>query len=194
MNDDAFSLRTVWMSDPSGASHDVAPTLDAVLARHRAMQERERRVRVVGVLGLALVVPLLVWAGAHGVTPLIRAAYTMMAVGCGLLLAAESLYLEWSRQALPGPSDARSQLQMTAFMLARQVRLMNTALLWSSPIFIGVALIAIWMYRERTPAGAVALGIVIVAAWVAAGFSARSTAGRIDNGRREMERVLNDLR
>ena len=194
MNEDALSVRTVWMSGPSGASDDVAPNLDVVLARNRAMRERDRRVRAAGVVTLALLVPLLVWAGAHGVAPLIRAAYAMMAVGCGLLLAAEWLYLEWSRQALPGPIDARSQLQMTAFMLARQVRLMNTALLWSSPIFMGVALIAIWMYRERTHAGAFALGIMIVVAWVAAGLSARFTSGRIDERRREMERVLNDLR
>lgn len=194
MNDDALPLRTVWMSDQSATSDDVLSTVHAVLARDRQMRARERRVRITGVLGLALVVPVLVWAGAYGVTPLIRGAYAMMAVGCGVILAAEWLYLEWSRQALPGASDARSQVQMTAFMLARQARLMNMALLWSSPIFIGVTLIAVWMYHQRTAAGAYALGIVIACAWIAVGLTARSTSARIDNRRQEMERLLSDLR
>ena len=57
----------------------------------------------------------------------IGSLYALMAVGGAVIVFAEWTYLEWSRQALPGPADARSQLQKTAFMLARQVMLMNTA-------------------------------------------------------------------
>jgi hypothetical protein len=117
----------------------------------------------------------------------------MMAVGCGAIVAAEWLYLEWSRQALPGPTDAQSQLRITAFMLGRQARLMNIAALWSSPIFLGVMLIAAWMYQQRTHAGALVLGVVTVGAWIAAGLSAWSVSARIDNRRHEMERLLNEL-
>ena len=194
MNDDALPLRTVWTSEPSATSEDMASTLADVLARDQAVRARERRVRVGGVLGLALVVPVLLWASAYGATPLIREAYAMMAVGCALLVAAEWMYLDSSRRALPGAADARSQLQMTAFMLARQVRLMNTALLWSSPVFIGVTLITVWIYRERTHAGAYALTVIVVGTWIAAGLSARSISARLDDRRREMERLLNELR
>ena len=193
MNDDLLPFQTVWMSDRSVTSDEVLSTVDAVLARDRALRARERRVQLGGIVGVALLLPVLVWSGAHGVTPLIRGAYAMMAVGCAVILAAEWLYLEWSRQILPGPTDARSHLQMTAFVLARRLRLMKMAPLWSSPIFIGVTFIAVWMYHERTQAGAVALLIVIVGAWIAAGLSARSTAGRIDKRRQEMERLLNEL-
>jgi hypothetical protein len=194
MTDDAASLRSAWTSDASAVHEDLAATVQSVLDRDRATRTRERRSRVGGIVALALLVPVLVWAGAHGVTPLIRGAYAMMAVGCGLIVVAEWLFLDWSAQALPGPADARSQLQKTSFMVARQARLLNLAPLWSSPIVVGAALIAVWMYRERTQAGALVVGVVAVAGWVVAGLATRSMSARLDQQRQEMEGLLNDLK
>ena len=50
---------------------------------------------------LALLVPTMLWGAAYGVTPLVRGAYALMAVGSAMIVAAEWIYLEWSRQALP---------------------------------------------------------------------------------------------
>ena len=172
MSDDAFPLRAVWMSDQSVSADDVMSAVGRVLDKDRVARARERQVRIGGVIAVALLMPVLIWSAAYGVTPLIRGAYALMAVGCALIIAAEWAYLEWSRQALPGPADARSQLQKTAFMLARQIRLVKTAPLWSSPVFIGVALIAVWLYREQTHAGALALCAVTVAVWITAALSA----------------------
>ena len=194
MNDDASSLRSAWTSDASPINHDLSGTVQSVLTRDRAMRARERRVRVGGIVALALLLPVLIWSGAHGVTPLVRGAYVMMAVGCGFLVAAEWLYLDWSGQSLPGPTDARSQLQKTSFMLARQSRLMSMAPLWSSPVFIGAALIAIWMYRERTPVGALAVAVITIGAWIVSGRGAWSMAARLDHQRQALEQLLKDLR
>jgi len=194
MNDDAVWLRSAWTSDASATGQDIAATVQSVLARDRALRARERSARVGGISAVALLVPVLVWSAAHGVTPLIRGAYAMMAVGCALIVAAEWLYLDWSDQSLPGPADAQSQLQKTSFMLARQARLVSMAPLWSSPIFIGAALIAVWMYRERTHAGAFAVAIITVGAWIVSGWGARSMAARLDQQRQAMEHLLGDLR
>jgi hypothetical protein len=193
-DDDAVSLRSAWTADASASNEDLPATVQAVLFRDRALRARERRTRIAGIVALASLLPVLVWSGAHGVTPLIRGAYAMMAVGCGLLVAAEWLYLDWSSQSLPGPRDARSQLQKTSFMLARQARLVRMAPLWSSPIFIGAALIALWMYRERTHAGALAVAVITVGVWIVSGRAAWSVSARLDHQRRAMVHMLNELR
>ena len=193
MSDDAFPLRAVWMSDQSVSADDVMSAVGRVLDKDRVARARERQVRIGGVIAVALLIPVLIWAAAYGVTPLIRGAYTMMAVGSALIIAAEWAYLEWSRQALPGPADARSQLQKTAFILARQIRLMKTAPLWSSPVFIGVALIAVWLYREQTRAGALALCAVTLAAWITAALRAWSTSAKFNDQRLELEKLLYEL-
>ena len=74
--------------------------------------------------------------------------YALMAAGTAVLVFAEWMYLDWSRQALPGPADARSQLHRTAVLLSREAWLVRTAPLWCAPIFIGTALIGAWVYRE----------------------------------------------
>lgn len=193
MSDDASSLRAVWMSDPSVKADDVMSAVGRVLDKDRAARASERQVRIGGVLAMALLMPALIWAAAYGVTPLVRGAYALMAVGCAAMIAAEWAYLEWSRRAMPGPADARSQLQNTALMLARQTWLIRTAPLWSSPVFIGVALIAVWLYREQTPAAAVALCAVAGVAWITAGLRMSSTCAKLDDHRRQLERLLNDL-
>jgi hypothetical protein len=193
MTDDAFPLRTMWMSEPSGSENDVSLAVDQVLSKDRRARARERQLRIGGLVALAFLVPILLWAAAYGVAPLIRGAYALMAVGCAAMVAAEWLYLEWSRQALPGPADSRSQLQRAAFMLARQIQLVKTMPLWSSPVFVGVALIAFWLYSERTHAAGLTLGAVAAGAWSAAGVVASSASARINSRRLQVERLLHEL-
>jgi hypothetical protein len=140
-----------------------------------------------------LLLPVLLWSAAHGVTPLVRGAYALMAAGGAVIVFAEWSYLEWSRQALPGPADARSQLQKAAFMLGRQVMLMNTAPIWSSPVFIGVTLIGVWLYRERTHAEAFVIWTITTAGWLATALGTIAVRARLNERKLQMERLLGEL-
>jgi hypothetical protein len=193
MSDDARLLSAVWTSDHPVDKAAVMSAIDTVLDKDRAARARERRIRIGALVALAFLLPMMLWSAAHGVTPLVRGAYALMAAGGAVIVFAEWTYLEWSRQALPGPADARSQLQKTAFMLARQVMLMNTAPIWSSPVFIGVALIGVWLYRERTPAEAFAVWTITAAGWLAAGLGTVALRARLNERRQQMERLLGEL-
>lgn len=194
MNDDATSLSAVWMSDQPVSKERVASTVEAVLDEDRAARTRERGIRGGCLLALALLLPVLLWCAAHGVTPLVRGAYALMAVGSAMLVAVEWIYLDWSRQALPGPADARSQLQRTAFMLRRQAMLMQTAPLWAAPVFIGTAMIGLWLYWERTHAAGFAMWtITAAAAWLALVLGPATARARLSDRLRQMERLLGDL-
>jgi hypothetical protein len=193
MSDDARLLSAVWMSDHPVDKAGVMSAIGAVLEKDRAARARERRIRIGALVALAFLLPMMLWSAAHGVTPLVRGAYALMAAGGAVIVFAEWTYLEWSRQALPGPADARSQLQKTAFMLARQVMLMNTAPIWSSPVFIGVALIGVWLYRERTPAEAFVVWTITAAGWLAAGLGTVAVRARLNERRQQMERLLDEL-
>jgi hypothetical protein len=194
MSDDkALSLSAVWMSGPPASKERVTSIIDRVLDEDHQARERERRVRIGGLLAAALLVPALLWGAAYGVTPLVRGAYALMAVGTAAIVAAEWVYLAWSRQALPGPADARSQLQTTAFMLARQVVLLKTAPIWSAPVFVGVALIGAWLYRERTHVGAFGLWAIVVAGWLLAGRGTTSARAKLNERRLQIERLLSEL-
>ena len=72
-----------------------------------------------------------------------------MAVGMAILLYAAWEFNNWTRQALPGPVDMRSQLQKAAFVLSRQVSLAKVSLLLAAPAFLGAGLIGLWSYQER---------------------------------------------
>ena len=122
MSDDTSPLPAIWMSGES-TRNGVASAIDAVLDKDRAARERDRRVRHGSLIAVTCLLPPLLWAAAHGVTPLVRGAYALMAGGVAVLVFAEWMYLDWSRRALPGPADARSQLQASAFMLDRQIRI-----------------------------------------------------------------------
>jgi hypothetical protein len=193
MSDDAGLLSAVWMSDHPVDKACVMSAIDTVLDRDRAAREGERRIRIGAMVALTLLLPMMLWSAAHGVTPLVRGAYALMAAGGAVIVFAEWIYLEWSRQALPGPADARSQLQKTAFMLARQVMLMKTAPIWCSPIFIGVALIGVWLYQERSHAEAFVVWTITVAGWLAIGLSTIAIRARLDERRQQMERLLSEL-
>ena len=132
--------------------------------------------------------PVLLWAAAHGKTPLVRGGYALMALGAGLAVFAEWMYLSWSRQALPGPVDARSQLQNTALMLFRQSALMRTAAVWCAPIFLGTIFIATWLYQERGHASGYLLWTTVAVAWSVSAVGCRSMAAQVDRRRRRIVR------
>lgn len=193
MNDVERMLSAVWMSDQSGSSEGVARTVDRVLAQDRDARARDRRVRLVGLLALVVLVPVLVWAAAHGVTPLVRGAYGLMAVGSAAIAAAEWMYLDWSRQALPRPIDARSQLQLTSFLLARQASLMKAAPIWSSPVFIGVALIGVWQFASGTLVSALLVWAIAATGWAGAVWATQLKFVRLRERRAHLEQLLADL-
>ena len=193
MTDDAYALQTVWMSEAGRREDNLRTTIEHVLDKDRADRRRERRVGVAGVAAMVSLVPFLIWATAYGVTPLIRIAYALMAVGCAAGVVAQWLYLAWSHRALPGPDDTRSQLQKTAFMLDCQVWLAKTAPLWSSPVFVGVLLICVWLYRERTLASALTIGTLDVTAWISVGVGVGHAAAELGRRRQRLDEALADL-
>ena len=192
MSDDTSPLPAIWMSGES-TRNGVASAIDAVLDKDRAARERDRRVRHGSLIAVTCLLPPLLWAAAHGVTPLVRGAYALMAGGVAVLVFAEWMYLDWSRRALPGPADARSQLHASAFMLDRQIRMLRTAALWTSPIFAGAVMIGAWLYGARTHSGAFLVWTLTAAGWLAAGLGTRSSQSRLSETKLEMERLLHDL-
>jgi len=181
------------MSEAAPSKDDIRKAAGRVLDKDRVDRLRERRLRIAGVVALVFFVPVLLWAAAHGVAPLVRGAYALMAAGCVAAVVAEWVYLGWSKRALPGPDDTLSQLQRTVFMLDCQQWLARTAALWSSPVFAGVVMICVWLYRERTAAGAVTLGAVNIAAWIGSGVFTRRAAAALGRRRRHLEDVLAEL-
>jgi hypothetical protein len=187
------SLPAVWIGDPPMEKNTVLAAMNAVLDEDRACREKERAIRIVSVLALALLCPALLWCAAYGISPMVRAGYALMAAGTAVLVTTEWIYLAWSRHALPGPVDARSQLQKTAFVLARQARLMKTALLWCAPVFIGTALIGVWLYQERSHSAGYLLWAIVGTAWCLVSVGGGSMGAKLDQRRMRIERLLTDL-
>jgi hypothetical protein len=191
MNDDALSA--IWISDPPVNKEAVMNAMNAVLEEDRVDRDKGRAIRVVSVLVLALLCPVLVWCATYGVSPLVRGGYALMAVGAALLVAAEWTYLTWFRQGLPGPADARSQLQTSAFLLARQVSLMRMVALWCMPVSLGAGLIGLWLYRHVSATGGSLLWAVVVTAWIVMTVCGRSQGRSLEARRLRMEQLLSDL-
>ena len=191
MNDD--SLPAIWMSDPPVDKEVVMKAMNAVLDEDRAVREKDRRIRFGSVVVLALFCPALIWCAVYGVAPLVRGGYALMAVGSALLVSLEWTYLAWSRQALPGPADARSQLQASTLLLSRQSSLLRMAALWCAPVFAGTALIGLWVYQQRSASGGFLLWAVVVVGWVVVAVGGRSMGTKLDERRLRMERLLADL-
>jgi len=191
MSDDALSA--LWMSDRTGSKEGVMGAMNDVLQEDRVAREKDRWVRAGGVLAVALLCPVLLWAAAYGKTPLVRGAYALMAVGTAVLVSAEWRFLAWGRQAMPGPDDARSQLQKSAFLLGRQATLVRMAPLWCAPIFIGAGLIGAWLYTNVGHASGYGLWLLTSAGWLACLAGGVSKSAALDARRVRMERVLTDL-
>src|SRR6186713_1070723 len=98
MNDDIRELSAVWMSDRPVEKAAVFSAVDSALDKDRATRARERRIRIGALIALACLLPILLWAAAHGVTPLVRGAYALMAAGAAALVSAEWMYLDWASQ------------------------------------------------------------------------------------------------
>ncbi len=192
MSNDASSFSAVWMSGQRVDKERVRSAIDTVLERDRAARTRERWIRVGLLLVLVCLLPTMLWAASYGVTPLVRAAYALMAAGSAVVVFAEWMYLDWARRALPGPVDACSQLQRTAFMLARQIVVMKTAPIWTSPIFVGVAMIGIWLYQDRAHSEAFVLWAFTGAGWLAAWLGTVSAGSRLNARRLQMEQLLSE--
>jgi len=187
------SLPVLWISDEPVSKETVRTAIDSALAEDRAARDKERSARAASIAAVALLCPVLLWSAAHGLTPLVRGGYALMSVGTAIMSAAEWIYLSWSRDALPGPADARSHLQKSAFVLARQAHMLRTAPFWCAPVFIGTALIAGWLFRERSQIGGCLLWAIVGAAWVATHLIGRSRYARLDEQRLRLERLLADL-
>ena len=191
MRDD--SLPVFWMSDEPVSKEAVTRAVQHALDDDRISRQKDRSIRAASLVVVALLSPLLAWAATHGVTPLVRLGYLFMAAGVAIMITAEWIYLAWSRDALPGPVNTRSQLQRSAYLLERQAHLLRTAPFWSAPIFLGAMLVITWIFRERSHAEAYLLWFVLAAAWFGAGFAARAKWPMLEGQRRRLERLLADL-
>ena len=191
MNDD--SLPALWTADSPAPKDAVLAAINAVISEDHSRRGKERSIRVVSVLALAVLCPALLWCAAYGITPLVRGGYALMAAGTAVLVSTEWIYLAWSRQTLPGPADARSQLQKTAFVLARQARLMRTAALWCAPVFMGTALIGVWLFQERSQAEGYMLWAIVGMGWGIVLLGGAATGRKIDRRRVRIEQLLSDL-
>jgi hypothetical protein len=187
------SLPAVWISDAPVTRERVMTTLNAVLHEDRDARDKERWIRIASVAALTLLCPALLWCAAYGRTPAVRGGYALMAVGTAVFVFADWVLLGWRRQALPGPADARSQLQRTAFLLSRQANVIRTTAVWCAPIFIGTALIALWIYRERSHVEAYLLWTIVGAGWATTASAGISKAAKLDDWRNRMEQLLSDL-
>ena len=190
MSDD--SLPAVWTSDPPPRREAVMTAMNAVLDEDRAARDKDRRIHIACGLALAVLCPALLWCAAYGITPLVRGGYALMAAGTAILVSTGWMYSAWSRQALPGPVDSRSQLQKSAFLLSRQANLMRTAPLYCAPVFIGTALIGSWIYQQRSACR----GLRVVGArrgGVADRLNGWHSSAKLDERRARMEQLLSDL-
>jgi hypothetical protein len=191
MNDD--SLPAIWMADPPADKETMMIAMNAVLDEDRAARDKDRRIRTGLVLAPALLCPVLLWFAVYGISPLVRGGYALMAAGTVLIVSTEWMYLTWSRQALPGPADARSQLQMSTYLLSRQANLVRMGALWCAPVFAGTGLIGLWLYQQRSATGGSLLWAAVVTAWVVIALGTMSMGAKLDERRRRMERLLAEL-
>ena len=58
---------------------------------------------------------------------------------------------------------------------------------------MGVALIGVWLYRERTHAEAFVVWTITTAGWLATALSAVAVRARLNARKQQMERYLGDL-
>ena len=191
MNHDA--LRAVWVSHPDTHKENLMTVINAVLDEDRSACEKDRWIRVAAVIAVGLLCPALLWFAAYGRTPLVRGGYSLMAIGTAMVLFAQWLHRTWSRQALPGAADARSELQKLALVVSRQASLFRTAPIWCAPVFMGAALIGGWIYQERSVSGGYLLWATIGTAWAINWMTGFSKAKKLTERRSQIESLLSEF-
>src|SRR5262245_10223210 len=191
MNHDA--LRAVWISNQDTSKETLMTVMNAVLAEDRVARTKDRWMQVAALVAIGLLCPVLLWFAAYGSSPLVRAGYSLMAAGTGLILFAAWLHRTWSRESLPGTADARSELQKLGLVVSRQASLVRTAPIWCAPIFLGAALVGAWVYQQRSVTGGYLLWACIGAAWVMKGVNGLSKAKQLTKRRATIEAVLSEF-
>ena len=122
-------LQEIWTTQESinaDNKENVMNAIQLILAQDQANQEKKSRENLWWLPVHLLILVLLFFFIARGITPMVRAGYGLMAVGLAIMLTVVWLFEGWSRQALPGPMDTRSQLQKAAFLLSRQAIIPKT--------------------------------------------------------------------
>jgi hypothetical protein len=190
---DDRALFDQWTAGDRADREAVRKTLDTVLAADRMAQKRGRLARVSVTTLAALLFVALLWCAAHGVTPVVRGGYALMAAGLAMLLFAEYAYASWEWGRRPGPQDSMSQIRTSIALLTRQAHLMRSAAVWCGPIFIGAALVAWWIYAERSRTTAVGVWVSVAFGWAMGAAAGRYRARELDARRSRLEQVHTDL-
>jgi len=84
-------------------------------------------------------------------------------------------------------------LQRTAFLVSRQANLLRTMPLWSAPVFIGTAMIGLWLYQQRSQVGGSLLWAGLGAGWMLMVAGGLWKGRALDRRRSRMEQLLKDL-
>ena len=130
-------LQELWTLQETTRKETVMNSIQLILDEDKACRKREHRANLrVAPVHLVLL-PILLWFAAIAKTPLVREGYALMAAGVAIGLSVSWLFASWSRQALPGPVDTRSQLQKAAFLLSREASLARASFLWTAPVLSG---------------------------------------------------------
>lgn len=191
MHDDA--LVHAWIGSDDAPEEPVRRAVDAALAQDQLERQRGRWLRNLSLGSAALLWVALVWCAAHGITPLVRGGYALMAAGTAVMLFAGFSFASWKVQARPGAQDSLSQIHTSVVLLAREAMLARTAPCWCAPVFVGGLMIGWWVYAERSHVVAGVVWTAMVAGWMATLFGGAAMAREYDARRAQLERVISDL-
>ncbi len=186
-------LQELWVAHEPNNKDMVMHSAESILRDDQALRNKERQANFRWGLVIVGLLPLLIAAAATGVAPMVQLGYALMAVGVAPAVAAICSFKRWSRQALPGPIDTRSQLQKAASLLARQARLARTSSLWSAPVFVGAALIGLWTYQERGHMAGFGLWALTAALWVTLTLGGFRKARKAEEMKSRMDELVHEL-
>ena len=79
MHDDA--LVRAWMDSQESSKEPVRRAIDAALAQDQIERDRGRWLRNLSLGAAAVLWVVLIWCAAHGIAPLVRGGYALMAAG-----------------------------------------------------------------------------------------------------------------
>ena len=186
------SLTAMWISEPPPSREALLSAVDAVLNEDRAARDKDRWTHIAGGLAVALLCPVLLWCAAHGVTPLVRGGYALMAAGTAILISTQWTYSAWSRKRCPGRRTlARNCRRALSSGASGQPDENGTTMLRPGVHWDG----AHWHLdlRERSATEGYLLWALIAVAWFIVSVGGVSSGGKLDERRVRMERLLSDL-